>query len=173
MHVRRALALAVVGPLLLAGCTGDPEPTPKIPDPTTSSSTPSPTDSETPEAESAEDFIRRWSEALQVMQVTGQTEDFDALGPNCESCRAASDRVKEIYEGGGAIKWDGWQVLKIAPNGKAPNEFRVVEQSSPTRFRESPDADWQTLPGGRTTHVIELEQVGTSWLVVRTAELAS
>ena len=63
MHVRRALALAVVGPLLLAGCTGDPEPTPKIPDPTSSSPTPSPTDSETPEAESAEEFIRRWADS--------------------------------------------------------------------------------------------------------------
>ncbi len=61
MHVRRALALAVVGPLLLAGCTGDPEPTPNIPDPTPSSSSPTATESETPEAESAEDFIRRWS----------------------------------------------------------------------------------------------------------------
>ena len=30
MHVRRALALAVAGPLFFVGCTGDPEPSPKI-----------------------------------------------------------------------------------------------------------------------------------------------
>ncbi len=80
MHLRRALALAVAGPLLLAGCTGDPEPTPKIPDPTTSSSTPSPTDSETPEAESAEDFIRRWTDELQKMQATGDDRGVQSLG---------------------------------------------------------------------------------------------
>ena len=59
MHVR--LALAVAGALLLTGCSDDPEPTPKIPDPTSSSPSPTATESETVEAESPEDFIRRWA----------------------------------------------------------------------------------------------------------------
>jgi hypothetical protein len=173
MHVRRALALAVAGPLLLAGCTGDPEPTPKIPDPTTSSSTPSPSDSETPEVESAEDFIRRWSEELQRMQATGSTTRFRKLGPDCESCIKTAERVEEIYGAGGSIEWDGWTIVSIESVGSAGTEFRVVERSAPTRFRESADSDWQTLGGGRTTHVFELLSVDDSWLVARAAEAAS
>ena len=33
MHVRRILSLTLVVPLLLAGCSDEPEPTPKIPEP--------------------------------------------------------------------------------------------------------------------------------------------
>ncbi|WP_139227590.1 DUF6318 family protein [Nocardioides alpinus] len=171
MHVRRALALALVVPLLLAGCSEEPEPTPKIPDPTSSSPSPTATESETPEAESAEDFIRRWADALQEMQATGETGPFRELGPACESCSETADRVEQIYAAGGAIEWDGWTILSIEENG-ASDEFRVIERSAPTRFRESSDAPWKRLDGGRTPHVIQLESAGTSWLVVRTAEVS-
>lgn len=172
MHVRRTLALTFAVPLLLAGCSDEAQPTPKMPDPTTSSSTPSPTESETPQAESAEDFIRRWSEELRDMQVSGDSEAFRELGPQCESCLATAKRVDQIYAAGGEIRWAGWTIHSIEPNGKAANEFRVVETSAPTRFRESLDAPWQRLDGGRTPHVFELAPSGSSWVVVRTAELA-
>ncbi len=173
MHVRRALALAAVVALLLAGCTDAPEPTPKIPDPTPSSATPSPTESETVEAESAEDFIRRWASELREMQATGDTDGFRKLGPDCESCLETADRVEQIYQAGGEIQWDGWTILRIGPNGEATDEFRVLERSAPTRFRESADAAWTKLAGGRTEHVMELTPDGDSWLVVRSAELSS
>ncbi|GAA5108842.1 hypothetical protein GCM10023339_08290 [Alloalcanivorax gelatiniphagus] len=171
MHVPRALALALVVPLLLAGCSDD-VPTPKLPDPTTSSPTSEPTETATAEPESAEDFIRRWSDALRDMQASGQTEAFRNLGPNCESCIKTADRVEEIYGGGGAIEWKGWTILSISPNGAAENQFRVVEKSAPTRYRESASAPWKQLDGGRAPHVFELEPSGDSWVVVRTAELA-
>lgn len=171
MHVRRALALALAVPALLAGCSDDPEPTPKIPEPTSSSPTPTPTEPETAEAESPEDFIRRWSTALRDMQATGKTGDFLALGPSCEACTETADRVEQIYRAGGAIKWDGWEITSIRPRGSS-NEFEVAEVSAPTRFREADGEPWQRLPGGRTRHLIELEPAGQSWVVVRTAEIA-
>jgi hypothetical protein len=173
MHVRRTLALAAATPLLLAGCTGEAEPTPKMPDPTTSSPSPSPTESETAEAESPEEFIRRWSDALREMQRTGETQEFRSLSSDCQSCSETADRVEAIYKAGGAIEWEGWHVVSVEPNGDARNEFRVVERSAPTRFRESNQAKWQRLPGGRSTHVFELQPAGDSWLVVRAAEAAS
>lgn len=171
MHVRRILAIALAGPLLLAGCS-DPEPTPKIPDPTPTSSTPSPTESETPEAESAEDFIRRWSDALQKMQATGNTEEFRALGPDCESCLAAADRVDEVYGAKGRIEWDGWKILSIEPIGNSQTEFRAEVDSAPTRIRETKNGKWQTLQGGRVTRLLELKRVGDEWLMTRTAQQA-
>jgi hypothetical protein len=172
MHVRRALALALAVPLLLAGCTDDPEPTPKIPDPTTSSPSDEPAETETPAPESAEDFIRRWAEALREMQTTGQTAAFRELGPDCESCNKTADRVEQIYGGGGSIEWAGWTIRSIKPYGEATNQYRVVERSAPTRYRESDDAPWKRLAGGQTPHVFELEQSGSAWAVARTAELA-
>jgi hypothetical protein len=173
MHVRRTLALAIAVPLFLAGCSEKAEPTPKMPDPTESStSSPSPTESTTAQAERAEDFIRRWSDALRDMQISGDSQAFRELGPDCESCLETAKRVDQIYDAGGEIRWAGWTIHSIEPNGKAANEYRVVETSAPTRFRESADAPWQRLAGGRTRHVIELEPSSDSWVVVRTAELA-
>ena len=170
MHVR--LALAVAGALLLAGCSGDPEPTPKLPDPTPSSSSPTATESETPEAESAEEFIRRWSDELQKMQASGETEAFRKLGPNCESCIAAADRVDEVYGANGRIEWDGWKILSIEPIGKSETEFRAEMDSAPTRIRETRRGKWQTLKGGRVTRILELQRVGDEWLMARTAQQA-
>ena len=173
MLVRRALALALVVPLLLAGCSED-EPEPKMPDPppTSSEPSPSPTETETPEVESAEDFIRRWSDGLRRMQVTGDSQEFRSLGPTCESCLETADRIDQIYQSGGVIEWDGWTVLSIEPIGNSTREYRLLEESAPTRFRDSAGAPWKRLEGGRTPHVIELDPVGDSWVVVRTAELA-
>ena len=172
MHVRRALALTSTVLLLLAGCSDDPEPEPKMPDPTPSSSGPSPTQSETPEAESPEEFIRRWSEALREMQATGETAAFRKLGPRCESCNATADRVEQIYDAGGAIEWDGWDIVRVSARDGSDTDFVVLENSAPTRFRESKGAPWQTLDGGRARHVVELERVDNSWVILRTAELA-
>ena len=170
MHVR--LALAVAGALLLAGCSDDPEPTPKLPDPTSSSPTPTATESETAKAESAEDFIRRWSDELQKMQATGETEAYRALGPDCDSCIAAAERVDEVYGAGGRIEWDGWDILSIEPVGSSGTEFRAEVDSAPTRIRETKNGKWQTLKGGRVTRLLEVKRVDDEWLMARTAQQA-
>ena len=118
MHVCRALALTAVVPLLLAGCSDDPEPQPKMPDPPASSS-PTPTASETVEAESAEEFIRRWQAEADSMQVTGRTKRFLALGPNCEACHAFAENVKSVYEAGGHAEFDGTEIRAIKRSGNA------------------------------------------------------
>src|SRR6478735_11059895 len=98
MHVRRALALTLAVPVLLAGCSDDPEPEPKIPETTSSSPTQTPTESETPEAESAEDFIRRWVKAGDEMQVTGETAEYEGLvDGTCKACASFVASVKDVY----------------------------------------------------------------------------
>ncbi|RYC05854.1 hypothetical protein [Nocardioides zhouii] len=171
MHVRRALALAVVGPLLLAGCTGDPEPTPKIPDPTTSSSSPSPTDSETPEAESAEEFIRRWAAIEAEMENTGKTADYRGLSSGCKACTDLADLVEGWYAAGGFINWDGWRIQSVKPRGDSGNEFVVKVRSSPTRYKESKSGPLKTFDGGPGAHLLVLESQGASWVVTRKAEV--
>lgn len=172
MHVRRALALTAVVPLLLAACSDDPEPQPKMPDPPPSSS-PTPTTSETVEAESAEEFIRRWVEEDKRMFETGDTKDFLAMGPNCDDCKNIADTVDRIYGAGGTVQWDGWTILELAPKGKpSAHTYRFVVDSAPTRYRESAEGPWKKLAGGRVVQLIVLEPVGDSWHVLESRELS-
>lgn len=172
MHVRRALALTLAVPVLLAGCSDDPEPTPKIPEPTSSSPTPTETATEEPEAESPEEFIRRWVNENRQMFVTGQTDAFMAMGPNCDDCKKIADSVDRIYNAGGSVEWDGWEILELERRGRpSGNAFRFVVESAPTRYRESPTAPWQTLDGGRGVQLIVLEPADGSWHVIESKEL--
>lgn len=163
MHVRRALALALTVPLLLAGCSDDPEPTPKMPDPT--SSTPSPTESETPEAESAEDFIRRWQAASDEAQMSGDTEPYRSLTRGCVPCDGFASRVEQIYGAGGSIEFKGSTVLGIRSDGPDSNGHTVRVRSSRAIIVETKGAEPTTLAGGELRLHVFLRKAGESWLV--------
>ena len=138
MHVRRTLAIALAVPALLAGCSEDPEPTPKIPEPTSSSPTPTPTESETPEAESPEDFIRRWVKAGDEMQVTGETAEYSKMSPNCKACQGFVESVEEV-----AQRPSRDPVLGVAPGGGGTlRRWRLERCRPPPPLKRSP----QVLP---------------------------
>ncbi len=164
MHVRRALALALAVPALLAGCSDDPEPTPKIPEPTSLSPTPTPTETETVEAESPEDFIRRWVKAGDEMQVTGKTAEYDAMTPECKPCQAFVDNVSAVYETGGSAEFAGSKVVKIDRVDDAPPTYNLTKVLPKTVIKR-PGAEAQTLPGGRTTIRVTLGKDDEEWVV--------
>jgi hypothetical protein len=164
MHVRRALALAVSVPLLLVGCSGDPEPTPKIPDPTTSSPTDPVTETEEPEAESPEDFIRRWQSEALTAQNEGSTKAYRALGPSCNACSDFADQVDEIYGGGGSIELDGLQVVGVKAAGGA-RQYRLTRVLGKTRVLNAAGQEEQSFDGGREVLNVFLEKVGGEWRV--------
>ena len=173
MLVRRALALALVVPLLLAGCSED-EPEPKMPDPPTTSSepAPSPTDTETPEVESAEDFIRRWAAIEAEMENTGDTAEYRKLSSECKACTDLAEIIEGWYEAGGYVRWDGWKVLGIRPRGGSATELAVRVRSAPTEYKESATGEVKSFPGGPGAHLVVLEQRSASWVVVDKAEIA-
>lgn len=174
MHVRRALALAISVPLLLAGCTDEPEPTPKMPDPTTSSSTPTPTETETPEAESAEDFIRRWVAVNTDMQNTGDVDEYLALSRQCEPCLQTAERIRQMYANGGFVRTEGWMVRRIIDRSGATGgpvlDLRI--ESSPTEFKERAGAKTESLPGGDIVMRVRLSR-DAPWHVVRLTQVPS
>lgn len=150
MHVRRALALTVLAPLLLTGCSdGDPEaePTPKMPD--SSSSTPTPTESESPEVESAEDFVRRWVDVSNEMQQTGETSAYLEISGKCRPCKQVAQQVASAFEAGGYVRTDGWTIKSIkdrSGGGKPIYDVRV--NSAPTELKASKTSKPSRLPGG-------------------------
>ncbi|WP_159083523.1 DUF6318 family protein [Nocardioides terrigena] len=114
--VRRALAAACVLPLVLAGCS-DAAPTPEIPDPTTSSPSPSADETETgpveptlpPEAEgdgveAAEAFVSHFYASVDYAQATGETEQLRSLSSkSCAACEGGAEIIERVYKQGGAI----------------------------------------------------------------------
>jgi len=172
MDVRRTLAFALVVPLLLAGCSED-EPTPKMPDPPpTSSPTPSPSVSETPEAESAEDFIRRWAAIEAKMENTGDTSEYRELSGDCKACTGLASDVEDLYAAGGYLKWSGWTILRVTPRPGSETEFVVRVDSSPTEYRERTEGPLKRLEGGRGAHLLTLAKDDISWVVVEKAMVA-
>ena len=174
MHVRRTLALTFAVPLLLAGCSDEAQPTPKMPDPTTSSSTPSPTESETAQAESAEDFIRRWVDVNTKMQNTGDIEEYAELSSKCRPCRQTADRIQAIYANGGYVRTEGWRVQKVIDRSGATGGpiFDLQIESSPTTYKERADSPAKTLSGGAIVMRVRLSKA-EPWQVVRLTQVPS
>ncbi len=173
MHVRRVLALAaVVVALLLAGCSDDPAPTPKMPESTSSSPTPTPTESETPEVESAEEFIRRWVEVEAEMENTGDAAEYRKLSAKCEACMGLADTIEGWYDAGGYVKWDGWRITRVTSRGGSATEFVVRVVSSPTEYKERAEGPVKSYSGGRGAHLLTLERREGSWAVTYKAMVA-
>lgn len=159
MHVRRAVALALVVPLLLAGCSEDPEPTPQMPDPTSSSPTPepTPTESETPEAESAEDFIRRWQAAADAMVLSGDSGEFLEMSEGCEPCKTYADQVADVYKQGGEVEFDGSEVVAVEEEAKKPPTY-IVEVDARTLRILVPNEEPRAFPAATQRYRMTLGQ---------------
>lgn len=164
MHVRRALALTAVVPLLLAGCSDDPEPQPKMPDPPPSSS-PSPTASETVEAESAEEFIRRWVKAGDEMQVTGDTAEYAAMSPDCKPCQGFVSSVEDVYSNGGSADYAGTRITDIKRYAADPPTFDVGQSVPETVIRQGESGEVERLPAGDTRIRVILKRDKSDWFV--------
>ncbi len=165
-----------LGLLMLAGCTDD-EPDPPPPTSSTPSSPTStePTDSPSPDPESAEDFIRRWVEEDIKMQNTGETGSFRRLNHRCKPCDRLANLVRNYYRAGGYVKTEGWRITGIEPIAKR-GDTRVVMvhvDGGPTEYRESSDSRTKHLPGERTRFQFTVRKLSDGWAVLDYVEVAT
>ncbi|MDO9456597.1 hypothetical protein [Nocardioides sp.] len=161
--------------LTLPGC-GDPKPDPDDPtseppsstttepvsDPPTSTTTPE------PEPETAEDFIRRWHQAGDQMQVTGETAEYLALGLDCTPCSETAEIVAKYYAAGGFIQYGGTIVTRIRRVGRVDGavEFEVDRTSAPTRYKETASGPIKKFAGGDDRIRMKITKTAGEWHVL-------
>ena len=175
-RIGRCAAAAVFAAATLAGCEeGDPEP--RISPSPASSVSPAPAaTSATPQKETPEAFIRRWGVVSAQMQNSGDAAAYrEVVDPSCQPCLDFVDLVLGYYANGGYVKAVPWEVRNVEPrppkNGKEA-EFEVQLVTSPTEFKQSADAEVQTLKGGPTKLAVTLRE-GDQWRVLNYLVIAS
>jgi hypothetical protein len=155
-------------PLLLSACGGGDD---SVADPPISSA-PTSSATGTPPRESAEHFIRRWADAEQAMENTGETSEYLMLSRGCEPCRKLAGQVSGYYGEGGFVHWGGWEILSIKSYPDQPgSSFAVHSNSSPTRYRRSSGSPLEHFSGGSITYVLALKKTDGSWVVTNKSEL--
>ncbi|MFN8196324.1 MAG: hypothetical protein U0R80_18815 [Nocardioidaceae bacterium] len=168
-------ALLAAALLSLGGC-GDDDPPPPPPSSSTPTSPSPTTSSPTSQAESAEEFIRRWVDEDIKMQNSGETVEFLAMTSKCGPCSKLAQAVNRFYAAGGYVKTQGWEILSVErlPATAAGTRLMLVRvDGHPTEYRESSDGPVRRLPGGRTQFQFTLIKSEQSWLVRDYVEVSS
>ena len=157
-------ALTCCGLLALSSCSDD-----------SSSSADPPSPSPTQEAETPEAFVRRWVEVSNQMQNTGETKVYRSISRGCRPCMAVADQVEGYFEAGGYVKTGGWSIssVKFSKPGAEGHVTATVEvESAPTEYKESADADAQTLEGGSVIELMTIKPRGAGWVLTNLEQQA-
>ncbi|MEN8705260.1 MAG: DUF6318 family protein [Nocardioides marinisabuli] len=183
--MRRHLAYAAAGAVVLAltSCGDDPEP--QVADPTsTPSSSSSPTESAAAEKEPWEKkseegamaFIEHWIRTFNAARASGTTEQLvEVSSPSCETCSNFVALIDRIYGDGGSLQTEGWHVVQFAEPLEDTNDSLVVPisvQQAPQTLRESANSRVQKNPGGRAGFVATVTWQSGRWNMER-LDLAS
>ena len=182
-HIPAALVAALV---LLAGCSGDDEPRPRIA-PTDSSSVasttappPTPTGPVEPtlpaeaageDAAAAEAFVRHYWAMADYAQATGDVVAFRRLGaPSCGACTAAADFVQGVYAKGGEISGGETQISRIdstrlESGGGVSFQVKLVVSNSAQVVDHAGQKQDETFPADRVSANFVVEFAGSGWVV--------
>jgi len=170
---RSALGTLALSALLLAGCSEEPQ-LKTTPDPTETPSTSaaaSEPSSSVPNAESAEQFLRRWARLGDEAADSGNTKELSKLQTkDCASCNKFIRTITTVYAAGGDIKQPTGKVPWVKNVGKG--KYHVRLSSRGTQMRPTPDTDWIKSPGGEYTMMVELRKARSSWLVQQYSPIA-
>lgn len=145
-------AVGVLLAALALGACDDEPPPPNPSESATLPTSPSPSESSSspPEAESPQEFIRRWIGLQTGMQNTGETEEFRQASRGCQPCDSFADRVDRIYAAGGYVTTDGWtptSFQRVSQQGEVV-VYRVAIRNALTTYAEKKGGPDKTLPAG-------------------------
>jgi hypothetical protein len=174
--VKRFLAaLTCCGLLSLAACSDDSSSSADPPSPTPTASSSSTEPSPTPDAETPEEFVRRWVDADTHMQNTGDGDDYRDMSAKCPNCLDYADYIEGIWEAGGYVKTDGWLIgrsrtSKPLDNGEV--EVTIDVTSTPAEFVEKAGGPVQHYERHDLTYIVALRPSNRDWSVTNFSEVA-
>ena len=147
--VRRWVAIAVVVPLLVSGCSDDPEPTfeepTETPSPTETTSEPSEPEAwEVRSKAGAYEFVEHWVQTLNLSGAAGNTDELAALSrSSCGTCANLIEYIDEVYGEGGSIRGRGWDVVQM---GEIAGGASLSRPTIATRIRQGAQVVHRTGP---------------------------
>jgi hypothetical protein len=169
--VRRWVAVAVVLPVLAAGCSDDPEPRfEPSPSPTesTSSAAPEPKAWEVKSEAGAVAFAKHWIDVFNEATRSGDAGEVRAASTEtCGTCSRFADGIDDLYQGGGSIESQGWKVVQAVPT----SSMVISKPRIALRIRQSPqrvtqkNGEVRSFPGGRETFSARLVWTDSQWLM--------
>ena len=164
------LALSAV---LLAGCTGDPEP--REPDPTGSTGPkPTATPPPLPEAatqetpDGAASFVDHYLEVLNYASLSGDVAALEELSAEgCVACQRFIDTVADTYAGGGSFEGGEWSLGDVQVE-QLTEVWSVVGPVTTTPGTQIPEAggDPRTSPETNTEVEFQIRPSGKAWVVM-------
>ena len=169
--VRRWAATLVVVPLLVAGCSDDPEPKFEP------ASSPSPTESNSAAAEpkawevrseaGAVAFAKHWIDVFNEAGQSGHTSDLERLSaPQCKSCSNYVDMIDNLYAGGGRLETRGWTVVAAVPSDGVPvqrSRISMRVRQAPQKLHDGSSGKVESFPGGSATFSAQLVWLSRGW----------
>jgi len=172
--VKRFLAaLTCCGLLALSSCSDESSSSadPPSPTPTSTSSEPSPSQ----EAETPEEFVRRWVDADTHMQNTGDGADYREMSPECPNCLEYADYIEGIWDAGGYVKTDGWLIKRSRtsePTETGGVEVTIDVTSTPADFVAKEGDPVQHYEKHEQTYIVALQPIDDGWVATNFSEVA-
>lgn len=187
LDMRRLLLPALLATLVLAGCSGDDDPEPKIApsDSSSAASTtappPSPTGPVEPtlppeaagdDAAAAEAFARHFWATVNYAQVSGDTSTLAALGDvDCAACAGGIEEVERVHLAGGSMTGGTIDVRSVASqaisSGPSTGFAVTLEVDVSPQTVTVPGEKAKRYTGGPGTFQMIIERQDAGWIVER------
>jgi hypothetical protein len=173
---RLLITLSWLALLGLSGCSDASSSTAHPSDPTPTVSTGTAEPSPTPQAETPEEFVRRWVEVDRVMENSGKTDEYRQMSRRCRACAGLASQIEEIYATGGYVKTAGWTILSIKvsrPGRTGAVTAHMKINAAPTEYVEAAGAPVQRLEGGVQEQLVTLSSHDGVWNVDDVEQVAT
>ena len=120
-------------------------------------------------AASAKAFVRYWIATLNYSGPSGDSSRLRSLSsPKCVDCDAIGDFIDAVYQRGGAIAGDGWDIQAVRVIDKDNADRMVLDalvQVTVQTVTEAKGKKPRTYPGGRRLKTFWLARNGSAWRV--------